>query len=109
MVPNPVPSKLDLKKDKGLTIVWSDGMTSTLDLATLRSSCPCATCKEARAESQKKKSLLTVLPGNYSEDLKIAGAELVGNYALKLTWTDGHDTGIYSFAFLRELGEGQAR
>lgn len=109
MEANAIPAKLDLKKDQGLTIVWADGQTSRFDLATLRSMCPCAKCKEERAEHAKKKSLLTVLPGNYSEDLKIASAELVGNYALKLTWTDGHDTGIYSFVFLRELGDGLAK
>jgi ATP-binding protein involved in chromosome partitioning len=104
MQPSAIPAKLDLKKDKGLTIVWADGRTSTFDLATLRSMCPCAKCKEERDESAKSKSLLKVLPGNYTQDLKIASAELVGNYAIKLAWTDGHDTGIYSFTFLRELG-----
>lgn len=103
-----IPAKIDLKKDKGLTIVWADGVTSTIDLATLRSACPCAKCKEEREQRQSSKSLLRVLPGNYTEDLKIASAELIGNYALKLAWTDGHDLGIYSFTFLRELGEGTA-
>ncbi len=98
-----IPAKLDVKKDKGLTIVWADGATSTIDLATLRSACPCAKCKEDR--EQAKKSLLRVLPGNYTEDLRIASAELVGNYAIKLQWTDGHDLGIYSFVFLRQLSQ----
>jgi hypothetical protein len=34
---------------------------------------------------------------------QIAGAELVGNYAIRLRWTDGHDTGIYAFALLRDV------
>jgi DUF971 family protein len=102
-----IPAQLDVKKDRGLSIVWSDGVASSFDLATLRSACPCARCKEERA--QAKKSLLRVLPGNYTEDLKIASAELVGNYAIKLVWTDGHDLGIYSFVFLRELGDGMGR
>ena len=107
MEANAIPAKLDVKKDKGLTIVWADGAISSLDLATLRSVCPCAKCKEERAQSNK--SLLRVLPGNYTEDLRIASAELVGNYAIKLAWTDGHDLGIYSFIFLRELGERMAK
>jgi DUF971 family protein len=102
-----IPAKLDVKKDKGLTIVWADGVTSSLDLAMLRSACPCARCKEERTQS--KKSLLRVLPGNDTEDLKIAAAELVGNYAIRLIWTDGHDLGIYSFVFLRELGDGMGK
>ena len=100
-----IPAKVDVKKDQGLTIVWSDGVISSIDLATLRAACPCAKCKEEREQRQSKKSLLRVLPGNYTEDLRIASAELVGNYALKLAWTDGHDLGIYSFVFLRELSE----
>jgi DUF971 family protein len=104
MEPRVIPAKLDVKRDKGLTIVWADGVTSSFDLAMLRSVCPCAKCKEERTQS--KKSLLRVLPGNYTEDLKLAAAELVGNYAIRLIWTDGHDLGIYSFVFLRELSEG---
>ena len=97
------PAQLDVKKDKGLSIVWSDGASSNFDLATLRSACPCAKCKEER--EQAGKSLLRVMPGNYTDDLKIAAAELVGNYAIRLIWSDGHDLGIYSFDFLRELDE----
>lgn len=104
-----IPAKLDVKKDKGLTIVWADGITSIIDLGTLRSACPCARCKEEREQQATKKSLLRVLPGDYTEDLKIASAEMVGNYAIKLAWTDGHDLGIYSFVFLRELGERAAK
>jgi DUF971 family protein len=38
----------------------------------------------------------------------IASAELVGNYAVRVRWADGHDTGIYDFALLRALGEAEA-
>ena len=66
--------------------------------------CPCAGCKQERAEeSAGKKPLLKVLPRDYEGELVISAADLVGNYALKLTWSDGHDTGIYSFSYLRQL------
>ena len=105
MNPQVFPNRLDVKRDQGITILWSDGRKCVYSLVLLRSMCPCARCKEERAQKQAKKTLLNVLPGNYTEDLKIAQAEMVGNYAIKLAWTDGHDTGIYSFSYLRELGE----
>lgn len=100
-----VPVSIDVKKGQGMTIRWGDGAENRYSLSLLRSMCPCAKCKEERAEKSAKKPLLNVLPGNYAGELTITSAELVGNYALKLVWSDGHDTGIYSFAYLRLLSE----
>ena len=98
------PLKLDLKKDEKLTIHWQDGRVSEYTISALRSACPCAQCKVVREGEEKKKSLLTILPGNYSGRLVVTDAQLVGNYALKLTFSDQHDSGIYSFEYLREIG-----
>ena len=114
ITPQTTPLKLDLKKDKGLTIHWQDGRISTYSLTLLRSMCPCATCKLVREQRDphdispqpaepKKKPLLTILPGNYVGEIVVKHAELVGNYAMKIEWSDGHDSGIYSFQYLREL------
>lgn len=103
MTPQTTPIRLDLKKDEKLVVEWQDGRTCTYSLSLLRSMCPCAKCREIRAGEKKKKSLLTVLPGNYSGALTVINAELVGNYALKIEWSDQHDTGIYSFDYLREI------
>lgn len=105
------PTRLSLKKDSRLDIVWADGVSSTYSISFLRTMCPCAACKIVRegvnphdiAPVRKKKPLLTILPGNYAGDITITSAEKVGNYALKLTFSDGHDTGIFSFAYLREI------
>ena len=43
------------------------------------------------------------LPGNYSGQIQVVDAKMVGNYAIKIEWSDEHDTGIYSFEYLREL------
>lgn len=99
-----VPTKIDVDKKQGIQLTWPDGRVSSYSLEVLRKNCPCATCKEERAkQSSAKKPLLRVLPGNFAGDLVIASADLVCNYALKIGWTDGHDTGIYSFTYLREL------
>jgi DUF971 family protein len=51
----------------------------------------------------QKKPLLTILPGNYARPLSAVAAELVGNYALRIDWSDEHGSGIYSFQYLREI------
>ncbi len=98
-----IPIHLDLKKDEKLEIHWQDGLVSIYSISLLRSRCPCAMCKTIRQEKDEKKSLLQVLPGNYSSPLAALSAELVGNYALKIEWSDNHGSGIYSFQYLREI------
>jgi DUF971 family protein len=110
----PIPAKLDLKRDEKLEILWQDGQRSVYSLSYLRSMCPCASCKMVRDGSDphdispvpaggRKKPLLTILPGNYANPLTIVKAELVGNYALHIDWSDEHGSGIYSFAYLRSI------
>ena len=104
-----MPSKLDLKKDKGLTIEWADGTTSYYSIAYLRRMSPSADMKQLREEMTKNP--LTVLPSRAASTapLVAVNAELVGNYAIKLYFSDGHDTGIYSWRYLREIDPEQKR
>ncbi len=98
------PIRLHLKKDEQLEIDWKDGHRCVYKISLLRSMCPCASCKTVRqGSSAAKKPLLTILPGNYSQPLSAVGAELVGNYAMKIEWSDKHASGIYSFEYLREI------
>jgi DUF971 family protein len=97
------PVKLDLKRDEKLTIVWNDQTSDVFTLALLRAKCPCASCKTVRQEDQQKKPLLRILPGNYAEPLSALSAELIGNYAIKIEWSDKHGSGIYSFSYLRQI------
>jgi DUF971 family protein len=100
----PVPTRLNLKKDEKLEVDWADGQKSIYTIAYLRSKCPCAQCKQVRAEQQQlPKTSLRVLTGNYSVPLAAVKAELVGNYALRIDWSDEHGTGIYSFEYLKEI------
>ncbi|TVQ31040.1 MAG: DUF971 domain-containing protein [Phycisphaeraceae bacterium] len=98
------PRKLDLKKDRGLTIEWADGATSYYSIALLRRLSPSAEARQLREEL--KKNPLTVLPASASNAggaLTAEGAELVGNYALRIRFSDGHDTGIYTWEYLRSI------
>jgi DUF971 family protein len=98
------PIRLDLKKDEKLEIEWQDGLKSTYPISTLRSLCPCAECRTIREQGLTRKTpLLQVLPGNYAKPIVVMDAELVGGYALRLEWSDGHSSGIYSFDYLREI------
>ena len=100
-----IPSKLDLKKDRGLTVLWSDGSTAYYSIAYLRKMSPSADARQLRDEQAKNP--LAVLPASTfasgSGPIVALGAEMVGNYALRITFSDGHDTGIYSWAYLREI------
>lgn len=102
------PRKIDLKKDRGLSIEWSDGGTSYYSIAYLRRMSPSADVKQLREELDKNP--LTVLPAGAGKGgpLVATDAELVGNYAIKLCFSDGHDTGIYSWRYLREIDPANA-
>lgn len=99
----PRPTAIELDRSTALTIRWSDGEVSVYPLAALRRACPCAGCKGER--EQASKTLLPVAaPLEQQREMSSAeGVELVGRYALKMTWRDGHDTGIYDYAMLRSL------
>jgi DUF971 family protein len=113
----PTPSKLDLKRDEKLEILWQDGQRSVYSLSYLRSMCPCAVCKMVRegrdphdiSPTVTKKPLLTILPGNYAQPLTVVKAELVGNYAIRIDWSDDHGSGIYSFEYLRGISPAERK
>jgi DUF971 family protein len=104
------PRHLDLLKDRQLTIEWQDGHRSVYPIAHLRAMCPCAACKEERATRAQSTGKLTlrVLSSNYTGPTTVVAAELVGNYALRLEWSDKHSSGIYSFEYLRSIEPPQA-
>ena len=106
MSPQITPLRLNLKKDEKLEIDWQDGHHSIYTITYLRTMCPCALCKTVREEKKAKKSLLPILPGNFADPLRALSAELVGNYAMKIEWSDNHGSGIYSFEYLREICPG---
>lgn len=97
------PRSIDVKKDRGLTILWGDGATSYYSIAYLRKMSPSADMKQLREEMDKNP--LTVLPSgmNGQSQLTAIDVELVGHYAIKIKFSDGHETGIYSWKYLREI------
>ncbi|MEQ8850889.1 MAG: DUF971 domain-containing protein [Phycisphaerales bacterium] len=98
------PVHLDLKKDKGLTVQWADGAASYYSIAYLRKHSPSAEMRQLREEMEKNP--LTVLPSNFGQQstpLAAESAEMVGNYGIRINFTDGHNTGIFSWQYLRDI------
>ena len=83
-----------------LFVKWDDGSENRIKLADLRRNCPCALCA---AEREEQGSLY--IPIFSDEQLTINNIELVGNYAVGISWKDNHNTGIYNFEQLKRLSE----
>lgn len=100
------PADLKLKRaEQELRIRWQDGCTSVYSAAVLRKNCPCATC---RTERQKQTPTALPILKQSPAELKLTSAQLVGHYAIQLFWSDGHDTGIFDFKYLRAMVEPDA-
>jgi DUF971 family protein len=85
-----------------LAIVWNDGTESFLKHEKQRRGCPCAACGgEPDVLGNVSRPHVT-----YTEkSFQLVGFDLVGGYALQPRWADGHGSGIYSFTYLRRLGQ----
>ena len=97
---------LDIRRtDDGIIIDWSDGRQIEYAASELRSACPCATCREKRTgEEEKAQPLaLPVLSVAEAQPVTIKHMQPVGNYAYSIVFSDDHDTGIFTFEFLRQV------
>lgn len=98
----PVPTSI-ARIMHGVEIAWSDGARSSYGTRLLRDACPCATCREKRAEPVASNPLLVLAPADIAP-LAIVGMKPVGQYAYSIEFSDGHSSGIYTLEYLRELG-----
>ena len=93
------PEAIDVVADHALQVDWPGGAQMTIPAKALRDGCPCAGC----VEEMTGKKLLD--PATIPADIRAVAIEPVGNYAIKIEWSDGHDTGLYTWATLRSIGE----
>lgn len=97
------PVALSKQGDEGLVIEWSDGHRSSYTWKHLRGNCPCASCKDDHEKPADPFHILTATELAPKPPLKPLALTPVGHYAYKITWNDGHDTGIYTLENLRGL------
>lgn len=93
------PVQIIEESDSEVTITWSDDLETHYNALDLRRTCPCAGCiNEWTGEKMLKDDQIPV-------DLSFRSISIVGRYALNFHFSDGHDTGIFSFAYLRKLSD----
>lgn len=103
----------------GIALAWSDGVRHQIPSEILRRNCPCAGCREQRGDTSHAKPLtspaaprkprgLAIVESSLAEETALREIWAIGNYALGMSWRDGHSTGIYTFDLLRSLGEESA-
>ena len=93
------PREIMQEGTAGLRITWADDRVCQFQAPQLRRACPCAQCVNEWTGQR------TLKPEAVSEEIEIKDLSIVGRYALNFIWTDGHETGIYSFRYLRDLCE----
>lgn len=95
------PLQIIEESDREITIVWSDNLETKYAAADLRRKCPCAGCVNEWTGER------TLKPETIAEELSFASIAVVGRYALNFNFSDGHDTGIFSFKYLRSLSDAE--
>lgn len=91
------PKKIEKSDDRTITIVWSDDHESRYDVVLLRGQCTCAACRDEWTGER------ILLPSAVLPTVRPDSLESVGNYGIKISWSDGHSTGIYTYTYLRGL------
>jgi prepilin-type processing-associated H-X9-DG protein len=104
----PAAVRIHVTTGAGVDISWADGHASHYDFPYLRELCPCATCNDERekrlvfAAAGPASTSAAALP-MFKPKPTAKAATSVGNYAIQITFSDGHATGIYSYDQLRTI------
>lgn len=93
------PTEIIEESDSEISIKWSDGEETNYNAFDLRKSCPCASCIDEWTGEKRLKD--DAIPQN----IDFSHISIVGRYALNFHFSDGHDTGIFSFRLLRDLSD----
>lgn len=93
------PLQILEESDSEIAIKWSDDTETRYNAAQLRRACPCAGCKDEWTGEKILKD------SDVPDSISFQHISIVGRYALNFHFSDGHDTGIFSFAFLRGLSD----
>lgn len=94
---SPTPARIYQRGPRELAIAWTDGAESVYPVRELRLACACASCVDEWTGRGR------LDPSTVPDHVHPTKIRPVGRYALQIDWSDGHDSGIYSFDRLREL------
>jgi DUF971 family protein len=94
----PRVARIAQQDDRTLRITWTTGQTRLYDVVDLRRRCPCAHCRDEWTGAAR------LGPDDIPDTVRPVEIRAVGRYALRIAFTDGHDTGIYPFVALAEAG-----
>ena len=100
------PEHIAISKSKGIKIDWKDGHHSEYGLTYLLDKCPCAACTGAHGTPPRPEGTRPQLNNPFpmfQPAMKMLAVEPVGNYAIRINWSDGHNSGIYSDDHFREI------
>lgn len=98
------PRSITLSQEpKGITIEWADSHRGTYPFSYLRQACPCAMCKGERTPLDLQPLELPTLKNLPPAAFEAKDMFKVGRYAIGFKWGDGHETGIYTFDYLRKI------
>ncbi len=92
------------KNEKRVAVRWEDGHDSSYSFQLLRAGCPCATCRgghENMGPEPDPRIFKITLPESNATEL--VNLELVGSYAMTISWKDGHNFGIFTWQYLRAM------
>lgn len=93
-----LPNSIKVVDKEYLQIEWNDNKINKIKLSSLRLNCPCALCASDRENRGDK-----YFPIFRVDELELSNINLIGNYAISISWKDGHNTGIYEFDFLKNI------
>jgi DUF971 family protein len=91
------PVQIVEENESEISIKWSDETETRFSAAQLRRACPCAGCVDEWTGKR------TLRDAQVADDLTFKHTSIVGRYALNFHFSDDHETGIYSFRYLRDL------
>lgn len=94
------------REQRQVSVRWQDGHHSLYGFDLLRRECPCAVCNDQRQRRSAAGGLdLLVVSGPIlrSGEVQATDVKPVGRYALHFAWSDGHESGIYTYTLLRDL------
>lgn len=94
------PKSIKPHSSTEMAIVWDNGESTIVPYTELRYQCRCAVCVDEWTHERK------ITRESVKADIRPTKVEIVGKYAIQITWSDGHSTGIYPYSLLHDVARG---